>query len=120
MERRQSARVGTTENEIVLEWHETSEVRSSEGQIVNISDRGALVLPDSLVPFTDRVFIGMKTPVRTDRIAAQVVRRRTSSELGLVFSDAYQWDLKLAASIGVDFKDLFGLSDDERFSHSGD
>ena len=108
------------ENLIVLEWQESTGTRSWEGRIVNISERGALVVTDSLIHPSGRVFIQMKSPVKTDRIAAQVVRRGGNNELGIEFPDTCQWDFKLAATMGIDFKGLFGLSDAERFSHSGD
>jgi hypothetical protein len=120
MERRQSARVATMENEILLEWHESAGTRSSEGQILNISDRGALVVSDSLVQCTGPIFIQMKTPVKTDRIAAQVVRRGRDHELGVAFIDFCPWDFRLAATMGIDLNGLFGLSDSDRFSHTGD
>jgi hypothetical protein len=120
IERRQSARVDTMENEIVLEWQESTGTCSSRGKVVNISERGALVASDSLVHSTGPVFIQMKTPVKTDRIAVRVVRRERDHKLGMEFPDACQWDFKYAATMGIDFQGLFGLSDAERFSHSGD
>ena len=109
-ERRQSTRVGTMENLIVLEWQESTGTHSWEGQIVNMSERGALVVSDLPVPSSGRVFIQMKYPVKTDRTEARVVRRGRSNELGIEFPDADQWDLKFAATLGIDFSGLFGLS----------
>jgi PilZ domain len=108
------------ENKIVLVWQDSTEACSSEGKLLNISDRGALVVSDSLVPSTGQVFIQLKMPVKTDWIAARVVRRTSHHELGMEFPDACQWDLKLATTMGIDFTSLFGLSDAERISHSGD
>ena len=107
-------------NEIVLQWQESTGRRTSEGKLLDISERGALVVSASPVPFIDQVFMQMKTPVKTDWIAARVVRRGMHHELGMEFPGDCQWDLKYAATLGIDFTSLFGLSDAERFSHSGD
>jgi hypothetical protein len=120
IERRQCARAETIANEIVLQWWECTETRTSEAKLLDVSERGALVVSDSLVPFIDQVFIQMKTPVKTDWIAARVVRRGRHHELGMEFPGDCQWDFKYAATLGIDFKGLFGLTDAERFSHSGD
>jgi PilZ domain len=120
IERRQCARLQTLNNEIVLQWQESTGAYSSDGKLLNISDRGALVVLNTPVPSTGSVFIRMKTPVKTDWITAWVVRRGTNNELGMEFPDTCQWDFKLAALMGIDFNGLFSLSDTERFSHSGD
>jgi hypothetical protein len=119
-ERRKHERLETIENEIVLEWQEPTTTCSSEGKIVNISDGGALVVSDSLVELNGRVFLQMKTPVKTDRIGARVVRRGRNHELGMEFTDACPGDFRLAVTMGIDFKGLFGLPDHDRFSHTGD
>lgn len=118
-ERRRSARIDTMENEIVLEWQE-SRKHSSEGTIINVSEGGALILSDSPVQLALPVLIRLKAPINTDWVAARVVRRGKNNELGLAFTDTCPPDFKLAATMGIDFKGLFGLSDAERFSHSGD
>jgi hypothetical protein len=113
-------RVEPVENEIVLQLQESTGMFTSAGKLLNISELGALVLSDLRAPSTGRVFIQMRTPVRTDWTAARIVRRGTNNELGMEFLDACHWDLKLAATMGIDFKNLFCLTDSERFSHSGD
>jgi hypothetical protein len=120
IERRQCAREWTIENEIVIEWEEPTGVCSSQGKLLNISDRGALVVSDSVVQSTGPVFLQMKTPVKTDRIVAQVVRRGGNHELGMQFIGASPWDFRLAATTGIDLNGLFGLSDSDRFSNSGE
>jgi hypothetical protein len=119
-ERRQCARLETLQNKIVLEWQEPTGACRSEGRIVNISDGGALFVSDSLVQPNGPVFLQLKSPVKTDRIGAQVIRRGRNYELGMAFTDTCPWDFKLAVTMGIDFKGLIDLSDTDRFSHSCD
>jgi hypothetical protein len=119
-EKRRCARAKSIANEIVLQWQESTGKRTSEGKLLDISERGALVVSDSLIPLFDQVFIQMRIPVKTDWIAARVVRRGMHHEVGMEFPGDCHWDLKYAATLGIDFNSLFGLSDAERFSHSGD
>ena len=55
IERRQGARAETLANEIVLQWWEFTETRTSEAKLLDVSERGVLVVSDSLVPFIENI-----------------------------------------------------------------
>jgi len=74
-ERRRSPRFPTVPNLAVLEWRDRSRMRSSEGNILNISDHGAMVFSDSFAQLGENVLIRLKRPIRSDWTGSIVVRR---------------------------------------------
>jgi len=57
-ERRRSPRLQTLPNLADLEWRDRSQTRSSQGNILNISDHGALVFSDSFPGLGEDVLLG--------------------------------------------------------------
>jgi PilZ domain len=73
-ERRRSQRLPTVPNQAVLEWWDRSQKRSLEGNILNVSNHGALVFYDSFLQPGKIVLIRLKRPVQSDWIGSIVVR----------------------------------------------
>ena len=120
-ERRRSPRLQTLPNLADLEWRDRSQTRSSQGNILNISDHGALVFSDSFPGLGEHVLIRLKRPVRSDWIGSIVVRHDQQNEVGIDFILGCPYDLVLAATVGIDLiSSVSGLAASDRFSNSGD
>jgi PilZ domain len=120
-ERRRSPRLQTLPNLAVLEWQDRSQTRSSKGNILNISDHGALVLSDSFPQLGENVLIRLKLPIRSDWTGSIVVRHHQQNEVGIDFIVGCPYDLALAATLGIDIiSSVLGLAASDRFSNSGD
>ena len=119
IERRRHARLVTVVNEIVVEWQDLNGNCCSKGTMIEVSEGGARIKFDSLPQNNSHVSIRLKRPFKTDRVAAHIVWRE-GQVLGLRFIDACPWDFNLAATMGLDFNGLFGLSESEGTSYSGD
>ena len=66
-ERRRSRRLKTVSNQAALVWWERSKKkRLSEGNILDISNQGALVASDSFPELGQSVIIRLKQPVPSD------------------------------------------------------
>ena len=120
-ERRRSPRLQTLPNLADLEWRDRSQTRSSQGNILNISDHGALVFSDSFPGLGEDVLLRLKRPIQSDWLASIVVRHDQQDEVAVDFNMGFSYDIGLAASLGIDLisSDL-GLSRSDRFSNSGD
>ncbi len=120
-ERRRSPRLQTVPNQAVLEWWDRSQTRSSEGNILNISDHGALVFSGSFPGLGENVLIRLKRPVQSDWTGSIVVRHDQQNEVAIDFILGCPYDLELAATLGIDIiSSVFGLAGSDRFSNSGD
>ena len=120
-ERRRSRRLQTAPNQADLDWRDRSEKRSSEGNILNISDHGALVFSDSFPQLGESVLIRMKRPVQSDWTGSIVVRHSQQNEVAIDFIPGCPCDLGIAATLGIDLiSSVFGLSGPDRISNSGD
>ena len=120
-ERRRSPRVQTVPNQAVLEWRDRSQTRSSEGNILNISDHGALVFSNSFPELGENVLIRLEWPVQSDWTGSIVVRHHQQNEVAIDFILGWPYDLELAATLGIDIiSGVFGLAGSDRFSNSGD
>jgi len=119
-ERRRSPRLQTLPNQADLEWRDRSQTRSSQGNIIlNISDHGALVFSDSFPGLGENVLIRLKRPIQSDWTGSIVVRHDQQNEVAIDFILGWPYDLKLAATVGIDIiSSVLGLAD--RFSNSGD
>jgi hypothetical protein len=106
-------------NEIVLEWQDSVGNCCFRGTMIDISGGGARIKADSQAQNSSQVSIRLKRPFKTDCVAARVVWREGQA-MGLSFVDACPWDFNLAATMGLDFNGLFGLSESEGTSNSGD
>jgi hypothetical protein len=108
-------------NLAVLEWRDRSQTRSSEGNILNISNHGALVFSDSFPRLGENVLIRLKRPFRTDWTSSIVVRHDQQDEVAVDFNTGCPYDLTLAATLGIDIiSNVLGLAASDRFSNSGD
>jgi len=106
-------------NQADLEWRDRSQTRSSQGNILNISDHGALVFSDSFPGLGENVLIRLKRPTQSDWTGSIVVRHHQQSEVAIDFILGWPYDLELAATVGIDIiSSVLGLAD--RFSNSGD
>ena len=101
-ERRRSTRLQTLPNLADLEWRDRSQTRSSQGNILNISDHGALVFSDSFPGLGENVLIRLKRPVQSDWTGSIVVRHDQQNEVGIDFIMGCPYDLVLAATLGID------------------
>jgi PilZ domain-containing protein len=120
-ERRRSQRLPTVPNQGLLEWWDRSQKRSSEGNILNISNHGALVFSDSFPQLGENVLIRLNRPVQTDWTGSIVVRHHQQNEVAIDFIMGCPCDLGLAATLGLDIiGSVLGLADSDRFSNSGD
>ena len=119
IERRRHARLVAVANEIVLEWQGSNGNCNSKGTMIEVSEGGARIKSDSLAQNNSHVSIRLKRPFKTDCVAAHIVWRE-GQVMGLRFIDACPWDFNLAATMGLDFNGLFGLSESEGTSYSGD
>ena len=120
-ERRRSPRLQTVPNLAVLEWRDRSRTRSSEGNILNISDHGALVFSDSSPQLGENVVIRLKRPIRSDWTVSIVVRHDQRNEVGIDFILGCPYDLVLAATLEVNIiSSVLGRAASDRFSNSGD
>ena len=124
-ERRMSPRLQTLPNLADLEWQDDrSQTRSSQGNILNISDHGALVFCDSFPGLGENVLLRLKRPVRSDWTGSIVVRHDQQYEVAIDFILRRPYDLELAATLGIDIiscvLSVLGLSGSDRFSNSGD
>jgi len=118
-ERRRSPRVQTVPNQADLEWRDRSQTRSSEGNILNISDHGALVFSGSFPEVGENVLIRLKRPIQSDWSGSIVVRHDQQKKVAIDFILGCPYDLALAATVGIDIiSSVLGLAD--RFSNSGD
>ncbi len=118
-ERRRSMRIQALPNLADLEWQDRSQVRSSQGNILNISDHGALVFSDSFPGLGENVLIRLKRPIQSDWTGSIVVRHHQQNEVAIDFILGWPYDLALAATVGIDIiSSVLGLAD--RFSDSGD
>ena len=120
-ERRRSPRLQTLPNQAVLEWRDRSQTRSSGGNILNISDHGALVFSDSFPQLGENVLIRLERPIRSDWTGSIVVRHDQQKEVALDFILGCPYDLELAATLGIDIiSSVLGRAASDRFSNSGD
>ena len=121
-ERRRSPRLQPLPNLADLEWQDDrSQTRSSQGNILNISDHGAPVFCDSLPGLGENVLLRLKRPVQSDWVASIVVRHDQQDEAAVDFKMGFSYDLELAATLGIDIiSSVLGLSGSDRFSNSGD
>ena len=120
-DRRRTERLQSVPNQAVLEWRDGSQTRSSRGNILNISDHGALISSDSFPQLGENVLIRLKRPVQTDWTGSIVVRHVSHNELAVDFGVGCPYDLGLAATQGIDIiSSVLGLPDSDRFSNSGD
>jgi len=120
-ERRRSPRLQALPNLAVLEWRDRSQTRSSEGNILNISDHGALVFSASFPQVGENVLIRLRRPVRSDWTSSIVVRHDQQNETAIDFNLGWPYDLQLAATVGIDIiSSGLGLAESDRFSNSGD
>ena len=120
-ERRRSPRLQTLPNLADLEWQDRSQARSSQGNILNISEHGALVFCDSFPGLGENVLIRLKRPIRSDWISSIVVRHDQQYEVAVDFNMGCPYDLVLAATLGIDLvSSVLGLAASDRFSNSGD
>jgi len=120
-ERRRSPRFQTVPNLAVLEWRGRSRTRSSEGNILNISEHGALVFSDLFPQLGENVLIRLKRPVRSDWTSSIVVRHDQQKDVAIDFMVGRPYDLVLAATLGIDIiSSVLGLAGSDRFSNSGD
>ncbi len=120
-ERRRSPRLQTLPNLADLEWRDRSQTRSSQGNILNISDHGALVFSDSFPGLGENVLIRLKQPFQSDWTGSTVVRHDQQDEVAVDFNMGCPYDLVLAATLGIDLiSSVFGRSASDRFSNSGD
>jgi len=120
-ERRRSSRLQTVPNQADLEWRDRSQTRSSEGNILNISDHGALVFSGSFPRLGENLLIRLKQPIQSDWTGSIVVRHHQKNEVALDFILGCPYDLVLAATLGIDIiSSVFGLAGSDRFSNSGD
>ena len=110
-ERRRSPRLQTLPNLADLEWQDRSQARSSQGNILNISEHGALVFSDSFPGLGENVLIRLKRPVRSDWTGSIVVRHDQQYEVAIDFTLRRPYDLVLAATLGIDIvSSVLGLS----------
>ena len=79
-------------------------MRSSQGNILNISDHGALVFSDSFPGLGENVLIRLKRPVQSDWAGSIVVRHDQQYEVAIDFSLRCPYDLVLAATLGTDWE----------------
>lgn len=100
-DRRATPRETAVVNRVCLEWWAGDQMRRANGRLLNISERGALLVLDSRPPVGQPVWFHVETPARTDDIAARVVRVDGSGEIGLSFSSPCPYDLYLTATLGV-------------------
>ena len=120
-ERRRSPRLQTLPNLADMEWQDRSQAMSSPGNILNISDHGALVFSDSFPGLGGNVLIRLKRPIRSDWTGSIVVRHDQQYEVAIDFILRCPYDLVLAATLGIDIiSNVLGLSGSDRFSNSGD
>src|SRR5208283_1599001 len=110
-ERRRSPRLQTVPNQADLEWRDRSEKRSSEGNIINVSDHGALVRSASFPQLGESVLIRIKRPVQSDWTGSIVVRREQQNAVAIDFIGGCPYDLGLAATVGIDIiSSVLGLA----------
>jgi hypothetical protein len=87
IERRRHARLVAVQNEIALEWQDSrNNYSSSSRTMIAIGEGGARSRSDSLVQIDSHVSIRMRSPFKTDCVAAQTVWRK-GQVLGLRFPD---------------------------------
>jgi hypothetical protein len=120
-ERRRSQRLQAVPNQALLVWWGRSKKWTSEGNILNISNHGALVFSDSFLQLGENVMIRLKRPVQSDWISSIVVRHNQQNEVAIDFILGCPYDLGFAATLGLDIiGSVLGLADSDRFSNSGD
>jgi hypothetical protein len=96
-------------------------MRSSNGNILNISDHGALVFSDAFPQLGENVLIRLKRPIRSDWTGSIVVRHDQQNQVAIDFILGCPYDLVLAATLGIDIiSSVLGLAGSDRFSNSGD
>jgi hypothetical protein len=101
-ERRISPRLEAVRNRFRLEFGTPSGLRRGAAEVVDDSREGARVVAERPPALHAVTWVRMEEPVKTDRVAAVVVRLGERGEVGLRFVESCPDDVLLAATLGID------------------
>jgi hypothetical protein len=107
-ERRAFARGTALSNRSRLELTTADGRRTIEATLLNVSRGGALMSATETPDLHTRVLIRIESPVKTDWVAAVVVRLASLGQVALSFIEPCADDFLLAAWVALDFTLMLG------------